>query len=141
LTQDSTTAQPAAANKKKARVASDVVEIREKMFIAQTNDIYINKDDYLGRTIKYEGLFDESVWRGNGKTYRYVIRFGPGCCPGDAAAAGFEVVWDRGYPKKNDWVEAVGVLQEYDDDGSPSLRLALTSLSVLAKRGKEKVTQ
>jgi uncharacterized membrane protein YcgQ (UPF0703/DUF1980 family) len=131
--------------KKKSARSGEVVEIKEKMFIAQTNDIYINKNDYLGKTIKYEGLFDQSTWRDNGKTYRYVIRQGPGCCPGDAAAAGFEVVWDKdrdkGYPKKNDWVEAVGVLEEYDDDGVPSLRLALTSLKVLAKRGKEKVTQ
>jgi len=134
------TAQPD-ANKQKDRAAGAVVVIREKMFIAQTNDIYINKDDYLGKTIKYEGIFDQSTWRGNGKTYRYVIRFGPGCCPGDAAAAGFEVYWDKGYPKENDWVEAVGVLEEYDDNGMQTLRLALTSLKVLAKRGKERVTQ
>ncbi|GBU21669.1 hypothetical protein R80B4_01569 [Fibrobacteres bacterium R8-0-B4] len=145
-TQGSTPTGQSDAKKKSAQTGNNVVEIREKMFIAQTNDIYINKDDYLGKTIKYEGVFDQSEWRGNGKTYRYVIRFGPGCCPGDAAAAGFEVLWDgdnsgKHYPKKNDWVEVTGVLHEYDDDGIPSLRLALTSLTVLAKRGKEKVTQ
>ncbi len=129
------------AKKKSAKTGRDTVEIREKMFIAQTNDIYINKDDYLGKTIKYEGIFDQSTWRNNGKTYSFVIRFGPGCCPGDNSAAGFEVLWDKAYPKKNDWVEAVGVLEEYDDAGIPSLRLALTSLKVLTKRGKEKVTQ
>jgi len=135
------------ASKKYAQAKSGiVVEIKEKMFIAQTNDIYINKDDYLGKTIKYEGIFDTSTWRGNGKTYRFVVRLGPGCCPGDVSAAGFEVFWDgnnsgKTYPKKNDWVEVAGVLQEYDDDGIPSLRLALTSLTVLAKRGKERVTQ
>jgi len=132
---------PSAQKEKSPSRANDVVEIKEKMFIAQTNDIYINKGDYLGKTIKYEGLFDESAWRGNGKAYRFVVRLGPGCCPGDVSAAGFEVVWDKGYPKKNDWVEAVGVLEEYDDDGIPTLRLALTSLKVLAKRGKERVTQ
>ncbi len=141
LIRESIPTEQSDANKKKARASSDIVEIREKMFIAQTNEIYINKNDYIGKTIKYEGLFDQSAWRGNGRTYNYVIRFGPGCCPGDASAAGFEVVWDRGYPKKNDWVEAVGVLEEYDDGGLQSLRLALTSLSVLAKRGKERVTQ
>jgi len=137
----------AAANKKTAKDRSGaVVEIKEKMFIAQINDIYMNKDDYLGKTIKYEGVFDTSTWRGNGKIYRFVSRLGPGCCPGDDTAVGFEVFWDgdnggKPYPKKNDWVEAAGVLQEYDDDGIPSLRLALTSLTALAKRGKERVTQ
>jgi len=141
LAQASAPAGQSEAKKKSAQNGRDTVEIREKMFIAQTNDIYINKNDYLGKTIKYEGVFDTSMWRGNGKIYHFVIRLGPGCCPGDNSAAGFEVIWDKGYPKKNDWVEAAGVLEEYDDDGVPSLRLALTSLKVLAKRGKEKVTQ
>jgi putative membrane protein len=143
--QDESTAKlpppPSAQPKKSTSRSNIVVEIKEKMFIAQTNDIYINKDGYLGKTIKYEGLFDQSTWRDNGKVYRYVVRLGPGCCPGDVSAAGFEVVWDKGYPHKNDWVEAVGVLEEYDDDGLPTLRLALSSLNVLAKRGKERVTQ
>jgi uncharacterized membrane protein YcgQ (UPF0703/DUF1980 family) len=34
-----------------------IVEIQEKMFIAQTNDIYLNPEDYIGKTIKLEGLF------------------------------------------------------------------------------------
>jgi len=146
-TQGSISVSQSAAKKKSIQDRSNVVvEIKEKMFIAQTNDIYINKNDYLGKTIKYEGIFDTSMWRGNGKIYRFVIRLGPGCCPGDNSAAGFEVVWDgdnsgKPYPKKNDWVEAAGILHEYDDDGIPSLRLALTSLTVLSKRGKEKVTQ
>jgi len=139
--QESTPTGQSEAKKKSAQTGRDTVEIKEKMFIAQTNDIYINKNDYLGKTIKYEGLFDQSTWRNNGKTYHFVVRMGPGCCPGDAAAAGFEVVWDKAYPKKNDWVEVAGVLEEYDDDGIPSLRLAVTSLKVLTKRGKEKVAQ
>jgi uncharacterized membrane protein YcgQ (UPF0703/DUF1980 family) len=119
---------------------SDVIEIKEKMFIAQTNEIYINTNDYLGRTIKYEGIFHETVSGGSGK-YRYVIRYGPGCCPGDVAAAGFEVEWNNAYPKQNDWVEAIGVLEQYSDNGIPALRLALKSLTVLQTRGKERVTR
>jgi uncharacterized membrane protein YcgQ (UPF0703/DUF1980 family) len=127
-------------NTKEKGKKSDVIEIKEKMFIAQTNEIYINTNDYLGRTIKYEGIFHETVSGGSGK-YRYVIRYGPGCCPGDVAAAGFEVEWDKGYPKQNDWVEAVGVLEQYRDNGIPALRLALKSLTVLPTRGKERVTR
>ena len=119
--------------------ADDVVEIKEKMFIAQTNEIYINTKDYIGKTIIYEGIFHEAGLWDNGKKYCYVIRYGPGCCPGDVSAAGFEVVWDKDYPKHNDWVKAEGVLEQYDDNGIPALRLALKSLTVLDKRGKEKV--
>jgi uncharacterized membrane protein YcgQ (UPF0703/DUF1980 family) len=119
----------------------DVVEIKEKMFIAQTNDIYINKEDYIGRTIRYEGIFEESTWEETGETYRFVIRFGPGCCPGVDDSAGFEVIWNNGYPEPNDWVEAVGVLEEYDEYGETYLRLALYSLTVLDVRGEEYVNQ
>jgi len=120
---------------------ADVIEIREKMFIAQTNEIYVNAGDYLGRMIKYEGIFDESVWEEDGQTYHFVIRYGPGCCPGIDNTAGFEVNWDKEYPKQDDWVEVVGVLEEYGEDGEYYLRLALTSLTVLDKRGAEYVSQ
>ena len=120
---------------------NDVVQIREKMFIAQTNDIYVNKKDYLGKTIKYEGIFKTTVWETGGKEYCNVVRFGPGCCGFDAPV-GFEVDWNKDYPKENDWVEAVGVLEEYrDNKGYKYLRLALTSLNVLDKRGEEKVVK
>ena len=120
--------------------AGDVVEIREKMFIAQTNDIYLNAEDYLGKTIRYEGIFDVDFWAEMGTTYYYVIRYGPGCC-GDDGDAGFEVRWEGAYPEQNDWVEAVGVLEAYEEDGYQYLRLALSSLTVLPTRGAEFVSQ
>ena len=118
----------------------DVIEIKEKMFVAQTNDVYYNPEDYLGKTLKYEGLFDAYDDPSNGQTYYAVIRYGPGCC-GIDLNAGFEVKWNDDYPKPNDWVEAVGVLEEYEEDGQKYLRLALSSLTVLPVRGAETVWQ
>jgi uncharacterized membrane protein YcgQ (UPF0703/DUF1980 family) len=111
------------------------------MFVAQTNDVYINPDEYLGRTIKLEGMFglDPEM----SPPLYYVFRYGPGCCGYDANA-GFEVVWkDKTavYPNENDWVEAMGVLESYEDDDEPYLRLALTSLAVKTERGLEQVEQ
>lgn len=120
--------------------AGKVVEIKEKMFIAQTNDIYFNAEDYLGKTIKYEGIFDVYEDTETGAKYYSVIRYGPGCCGVDANA-GFEVRWDEDYPASNDWVEAVGVLEEYEEDGNKYLRLNLSSLKVLPARGAEYVSQ
>ncbi|MDR0765224.1 MAG: hypothetical protein LBE65_06525 [Synergistaceae bacterium] len=124
-----------------ASFAGDVVEIKEKMFVAQINDVYLNPDEYLGRSIKLEGMFglDDEI----SPPVCYVFRYGPGCCGYDANA-GFEVVWKDGetaYPNENDWVEAAGVLENYEDDGEPYLRLALTSLTVKAERGLEQVEQ
>jgi uncharacterized membrane protein YcgQ (UPF0703/DUF1980 family) len=124
-----------------ASFAEDVVEIKEKMFVAQTNDVYINPDEYLGRTIKLEGMFglDNEM----SPPIYYVFRYGPGCCGYDATA-GFEVAWKdekTAYPNENDWVEAAGVLENYEYDGESYLRLALTSLTVKAERGLEMVEQ
>ncbi|MDR3238531.1 MAG: hypothetical protein LBT44_00345 [Clostridiales bacterium] len=120
--------------------AADIVKIKEKMFIAQTNDIYYNAEDYLGKTIQYEGIFSVYEDFEIGATYYSVIRYGPGCC-GIDANAGFEVVWDQDYPDPDDWVEAVGVLEEFEADGGQYLRLALSSLTILPVRGEEYVDQ
>jgi zinc transport system permease protein len=121
-----------------------IVEIKEKMFLAQTNDVYLNAEDYLGKTIKLEGLFKrEQSEYGN---YCFVLRYGPGCCGSDGNA-GFEIAWEPRnqmlvkYPNVDNWVEAVGVLKTYEEDGYPYLYIALSSLNVLDKRGEEFVTQ
>ncbi|MDR0859049.1 MAG: hypothetical protein LBN97_08465 [Oscillospiraceae bacterium] len=119
---------------------SDVVEIREKMFVAQTNDVYYNADDYFGKTIKYEGIFTAYTWEETGLTYYSVFRYGPGCCGSDGNC-GFEVIWDNAYPEPDDWVEAVGTLEVYEEYGEKYLRLALDSLTVLETRGEEYVWQ
>jgi len=115
------------------------VEIKEKMFIAQTNDIYLNAEDYIGKTIKYEGIFDSYTWEED-LTYYAVIRYGPGCC-GTDGNAGFEVVWDNDYPEKDEWVEVIGTLEAYEESGWQYLRLNLSSLTVLSTRGAEYVSQ
>ena len=127
------------------------VEIRENMFLTQINEILLNNSDYMGRTIKFEGIFRDFQWEGN-NTY-VVIRNTPGCC-GDDGMIGFEVSWNpdfqglddgsdgRIYPDKNDWVEVLGVLKSYKDlFGGTSLFIALSDLNVLEKRGLEYVTR
>ena len=120
--------------------SGDVIEIKEKMFIAQINDIYYNFEDYMGKTIKYEGIYNEVKDAESGEMFRSVTRFGPGCC-GIDENPGFEVYWDEEYPYSNDWVEAAGILEEYEYDGFKYYRLALTSLTVLSERGEEYVDQ
>jgi zinc transport system permease protein len=127
-----------------------VITIKEKMFIAQVNDVYLNPKEYLGKTIRLEGLFKKE--KAQSKTYCFVLRYGPGCCGADGNA-GFEVAWEppvpsgaqnktlAKYPAVDAWVEATGVLKSYEEDGYPFLYLALSNLTVLEKRGAEFVTQ
>jgi hypothetical protein len=120
-----------------------VVEIKEKMFIAQTNDVYLNPEDYMGKTIKLEGLFKSYSTEEYSASYCFVIRYGPGCC-GNDGSAGFEVAWDGEavpYPEEDAWVEAEGVLKTYEEDGYPYLYLSLSSLNIKEERGAEFVSQ
>jgi uncharacterized membrane protein YcgQ (UPF0703/DUF1980 family) len=122
-----------------------MVEINDKMFIAQVNDVYLNSADYLGKTIKLEGLFKKEQYSEGKDPYCFVIRYGPGCC-GNDGNVGFEVAWAEGkatpYPSAESWVEAIGVLKYYEEDeNSKYLYLDLNSLNVLNKQGMTTVFQ
>jgi uncharacterized membrane protein YcgQ (UPF0703/DUF1980 family) len=124
---------------------NDTVVITEKMFIAQVNDVYLNAEDYLGKTIKLEGIFKSEQYYDDEEPYRFVLRYGPGCC-GTDGNAGFEVRWDenktQSYPTAESWVSATGVLKLYSEGGNYQyLYLDLYSLDVLSRRGEETVFQ
>lgn len=121
-----------------AESSDEVLEIKEKLFIAQTNDIYLNPENYLGMRIRYEGIYDPFEYEN--LLYHYVIRYGPGCCGYDANA-GFEVAWEGLYPEAGAWVEAEGVLEMYESEGSSFLLLKLDHLEEKAERGAEFVFQ
>ncbi len=120
--------------------SGDVIEIKEKMFVAQSNDVYINADEYMGKAIKWEGMFQQMTDTANGNVHNFVIRYGPGCCGYDANA-GFEVRWDGDLPEVNDWVEAVGTLGTYEENGTEYLYVQLQELNILEQRGEEYVYQ
>lgn len=128
-----------------AEQSGEIVEIQEKMFIAQSNDIYLNPEDYLGKYIRYEGLFVSYEEPGSLKDYFYVIRYGPGCCSYDGEA-GFEVVWRDGEKpipmfEQNAWVQVTGILGEYGYNGWPILYLDVLDMREMDVRGAETVLQ
>lgn len=116
----------------------NVVLIKDKLFIAQCNDIYFNTEDYMDKTIKWEGIYTELTSPDTNETYKFVIRYGPGCCGYDGTA-GFEILYDGDMPKKDDWVEAVGKVEMIEEDGQEFLAVRLSKLTVLDVRGEEYV--
>ena len=117
------------------------VVINENTFVMRINDIRMNMDHYLGRTIRYEGVFqaygqDEET----GEIYYRVVRQGfdaAGCC---VVPVGFSVVWEDSneeYPDDDEWVEVVGVLGTVTRGGTVFLVIELESLIVLEERGNE----
>jgi len=115
------------------------IEINDRLFISQVRDIYENPETYMGKAIRYEGIFDSEEWEG--QTYYSVFRYGPGCCDDDVGLFGFEVVWDGEYPAPNEWVEVIGVPEQYEANEIKALRLRLSSLTALPVRGQETVSK
>ena len=119
---------------------SQITEITEKMFIEQVNDVYLNPDDYLGKPLKLEGVFESFYLEDTDETLRYVRRLGPGCC-GNDGFVGFEVVYGGEYPNKNDWVELIGIFEEYEENDMQYFRIRAASLTVMDERGNENIQQ
>jgi len=133
------------AKKDGSSESANTIEIKEKMFVAQVSDVYNNPDDYFGKTIKLEGILKKEQYYQDEDPYCFVIRYGPNCCGYDGNV-GFEIRWDeenaQQYPEAESWVEAIGVLKSYEEDGYMQyLYLDLSSLNVLRKRGSEVVLQ
>lgn len=127
-----------------AERAKEVVEITDKVFVQQINDIYLNADDYVGKTIKYQGVFNAFDNVSDNSTHCFVYRNGPGCCSYDGTP-GFEVYFEDAkksgsLPENNAWVEVSGILVEEKVNGYPYLMIQVSELDVMAERGQETVT-
>ncbi|MDF2653991.1 MAG: hypothetical protein K0R19_465, partial [Bacillota bacterium] len=117
------------------------VDITEKMYVAYINDIYVNTPDYIGQNIRIQGMFQSYTDENTGLTYYYVYRVGPGCCGNDGSMCGFEFTWSGDLPQNNDWIEVIGSLRTYEEDGWTYLTLDASSVTVMKERGAENVFQ
>jgi len=115
---------------------SDILVIGDRFFVTQIQDIFMNRQDYLGRTIRYEGVFRTINWFETGNDYHVVVRYTFTCCSFEPI--GLEVLLPAGmepFPD-NAWVEVIGVLEEHGEHGR-FLRLRASSLIEMAERGLE----
>ena len=104
---------------------NDMLTVTDSFFIEQTNDFYYNMEDYIGKTVKLEGLiyaYDDEL---KGDICYAVVRNTPGCC-GNDGLAGLDIRDCEDYPEEGAWVEVVGVVEVdrvYGED-IPVLRVA-----------------
>ena len=113
------------------------IDITEKFYVAYINELYTNTDDYLGKTVRLEGMYTAETF--DGITYNYVYRVGPGCCGNDGDMCGFEFVMNGYSPKEGDWVRVTGTLTRVKEGGINFLYLANSKVEVLETRGLENV--
>jgi len=111
----------------------DIIEIGERFFVNQVMEILLNHQQYLGRTIRYEGMFRTVSW--GDMEFSLVYRNSLGCCSPEEVV-GFEVIMD-GFElfEDNTWVEVTGVL-EFD---GMYVVIRVTDIVELEERGAELV--
>ena len=118
--------------------SDNVVEIGERFFLATMNDIHLNSNQYLGRTIQYEGMFWNIYWEQ--EYFHFAGRYVFDCC-GNDGVIGFELYLGNIEPlPDNAWVKVTGVLEEFQHDGYTFLRLSVISLVEMDERGAEFVS-
>ena len=108
--------------------ASDVIEITDRDFAMQIQEIQFSRQDFLGSTIRYEGMFLSSYWAG--ETITFVARLEGGCC----GMYGFEVYLND-IPSFADetWVEVTGILEEFFVESVNNYLLRLNVISMLER--------
>lgn len=117
--------------------SSDAIEISEDFFVSHMADVYLNAPNYLGKTISYEGMFFSVLDEDSNKLYKYVLRYGPGCCAIDGVV-GLEIFTDEKFQEK-DWVKITGTLSEYQGPQYKHLVLENVKLELMDKSGAETV--
>lgn len=119
-------------SKEKAKAdTSNMIEITDNFFIQQTNDVYLNLNDYIGKTIKIEGLI-YSYQDTNGDICYAVVRNTPGCCGSDGLA-GLDIRYNEDYPEEDTWVEVIGVVSSDTMYGSEIPAIQVSSIKTKDK--------
>jgi len=111
--------------------------LKDRLFIQQVRDIYLNPQTYGDKIIQIEGFFDKYIDEDKQERYE-VFRKTAGCC-GDDGRAGFEFVYKKeklGF-KVNEWILVEAVVKERTIDGYD--HIYLEAISVVKKdKGKAK---
>jgi len=110
----------------------DTVVISERFFVHEMQEVVFNHQQYLGRTIQFEGMF--RIIPMGGIDRFLVMRYMVGCCGEEPV--GLEVVMEN-IPAfdYNAWVEVTGILEM----NNGFLVLQLTNIVELDERGLEVV--
>ena len=106
-------------------VGRKVMGIERSTYLIDEDGVIV-LEDYVGKIVKLEGLI-YSYEDKNGDILYAVVRNTPGCC-GNDGLAGLDIRYDKDYPKKDTWVEVVGVVESETVNGSELPALKVSSM-------------
>jgi uncharacterized membrane protein YcgQ (UPF0703/DUF1980 family) len=120
-----------------SEAAPKVCSLKDRFFVQQVNDIYLNPESYKDQIIKVEGFFNKYIDEGNIERY-VVYRQTAGCC-GDDGSAGFEFAYKKGklHFEPGQWILVEARLAERSAKSGGYSIIFLDAISVVEKpKGK-----
>ena len=111
-----------------------ILQITDRLFVTQLDDIYLNPQNYEGKDIKIEGLMYSSTYVDI--TYNYVVRNTPGCC-GNDGLAGLEIKYDGELPENDSWIKITGtiIMEEFSTIGKPVIEVK--TIEIMEEKGQD----
>ncbi|WP_313578724.1 hypothetical protein [Lacrimispora sp.] len=97
----------------------DLTKLSSTMVFSEVYNMMISPEEYMGKTIKAEGIFQVYQDSNNNNFYALVIADATACCQ-----QGLELIWDGDpaypddYPDENSEIEITGVYQSYMEEGN-----------------------
>jgi len=111
----------------------DISEMSSVLAYSQVVNIYESPDDYMGKTIKLNGLYYASYYDKTDLYYHYVVVGDETLC----CQTGLKFVWNGehtypdDYPEEQTEIELVGLFGSYEEFGKTYYFLTVDDLSVL----------
>jgi len=113
--------------------------LKDRLFVQQVNDIYLNPENYRSKLIQIEGFFNSYI--DENKIKRYVVfRKTAGCCENDGSS-GFEFVYKKGNInfKPDEWIFVEGIVKERSSGEPNDVYLEATSVVKKDKGDKKEL--
>ena len=117
------------APKSAGQVDLDLTELSVTLVAAEVNNMKIHPDDYMGKTVKIDGLYIALDDDGDGIFSHYLIV--------DQCCLRLEFVWNGDhtypddYPNPNTELQMTGVYKKYEEAGQARYCLSVDDFTVL----------
>ncbi|MFT4445059.1 DUF1980 domain-containing protein [Parvimonas sp. G1967] len=121
--------------KRDADSKDGIINISDGIFLALVNDIYVNKDEYIGKKVRISGQNVRFEDKDTGEVIYAILREGPGCCYNDSVI-GFEYITDGKYPEKDKWYEMIGEVIVDKYKSGKVVKLKLIDIKEVEPKGK-----
>lgn len=112
-----------------------IINITDEVFLPLVNDIYINKDEYVGKKIRLSGQNVKFHDQDTGEEIYAILREGPGCCYNDSVI-GFEYITDKNDLIPQKWYEVTAEVIIDTENNSKIVKIKLIDKKEIEPRGK-----